>query len=119
MKKIYSSLDSLIEEYSPEVIVLEKIYAHYRHPATAILMGHARGITCLLCGIRKIQLVSYGASRIKKAVTGNGSASKTQVQRVIKDLFKLKKTPEPVDVTDALAISLSYVYIDMMRNMKI
>ncbi|MDD4203442.1 MAG: crossover junction endodeoxyribonuclease RuvC, partial [Candidatus Omnitrophica bacterium] len=98
----------------PDVIVLEKIYAHYKHPITAILMGHARGITCLLAGIKQIPLVNYPASRIKKAVTGNGSASKRQVQTLVTDILKLKKAPEPVDVSDALAIAISYVYMEMM-----
>ena len=47
LKKIFDSLNEIIEEHEPGVLVLEKIYSHYKHPATAILMGHARAVVCL------------------------------------------------------------------------
>ncbi len=36
-------LDSLFDEYKPDVCAVEQLYSHYAHPRTAILMGHARG----------------------------------------------------------------------------
>ncbi|MFH1394987.1 MAG: crossover junction endodeoxyribonuclease RuvC [Candidatus Omnitrophota bacterium] len=108
---IYKNLEDIIATHKPSVIVLEKLYSHYKHPSTSILMGHARGVACLLCGINSIHLVNYSATHIKKAVTGNGRASKKQIQRIVKTLLNLKKFPEPFDISDALAIALSYVYI--------
>ena len=52
-------------------------------------------------------------TRIKKAVVGKGHASKIQVQKLVSDFLRLKKIPEPVDVTDALALALSFVYIEL------
>jgi crossover junction endodeoxyribonuclease RuvC len=117
LKKISDSLDQLIGDYKPAILVLEKIYSHYRHPTTAILMGHARGAVCLACGRHDVKLINYPSTRIKKAVTGNGHASKTQVQRMVQNLLKLKKPPEPVDVSDALAMALSYCFIEQNRKM--
>lgn len=116
LKKISESLDELIKEHRPSVLVLEKIYSHYKHPTTAILMGHARGAVCLACGLHDVKLVNYPSTRIKKAVTGNGHASKTQVQRMVQSLLKLKEPPEPVDVSDALAMALSYCFIEQNRK---
>ena len=113
---IYENLEDIIKTHTPSVIVLEKIYSHYKHPATSILMGHARGVVCLLCGINSIRLVNYSATHIKKAVTGNGRASKKQIQSMVKELLKLKKNPEPFDVSDALAIAMSYVYMGAKRE---
>ena len=76
LKKIFDALSDIIKEHEPGVLVLEKIYSHYNHPTTAILMGHARGAVCLACGIHKIKLINYPSTRIKKVVTGNGHASK-------------------------------------------
>ncbi len=108
---IFKNLTDIITEHKPEVLVLEKLYSHYRHPVTSILMGHARGVVCLVCGLNNVRLVSYPATRIKKSVTGNGSATKAQVQKTIKKLLRLKTLPEPVDISDALAMAVSYVYI--------
>jgi len=116
LKKIYNNLENIINEHHPDVLVLEKIYSHYKHPTTAILMGHARGVICLLCGRMDVRLVNYSATRIKKAVAGKGHATKTQVQRMVCDAVKLKQPPEPVDVTDALALALGFVQIDMKEK---
>jgi crossover junction endodeoxyribonuclease RuvC len=112
LKKISESVSGLISEHKPAVLVLEKIFSHYKHPTTAILMGHARGAVCLACGTHNIKLVNYPSTRIKKAVTGNGHASKQQVQRMVQTILSLKDPPEPVDVSDALAMAISYCYIE-------
>jgi crossover junction endodeoxyribonuclease RuvC len=112
LKKIFDSLTEIIKEHEPDVLVLEKIYSHYRHPATAILMGHARAAACLASGIHEVRLVSYPSTKIKKIITGNGHASKQQVQRMVQNILKLKDPPQPVDVSDALAMAISYCYLD-------
>ncbi len=111
LKKIFDSISDIIEEHKPAVLVLEKIYSHYKHPTTAILMGHARAVICLACGINGVNLISYPSTKIKKAVTGNGHASKQQVQRMVQNVFKLKNLPDPVDVSDALAMTVAYCYL--------
>lgn len=112
LKKIFDALAEIIEEHEPDVLVLEKIYSHYKHPATAILMGHARAVACLACGMYKVKLVNYPSTKIKKTITGNGHASKQQVQRMVQNTLKLKNPPEPVDVSDAIAMAISYCYIN-------
>jgi crossover junction endodeoxyribonuclease RuvC len=112
IKKIFDEITGIIKEHKPSVLVLEKIYSHYKHPTTSILMGHARAMACLVCGKFGIKLVSYPSTRIKKVVTGNGHASKVQVQRMVQTILKLKAAPEPVDVSDALAMALCYCYLE-------
>jgi crossover junction endodeoxyribonuclease RuvC len=112
IRKIFDEIAGIIEEHRPAVLVLEKIYSHYKHPTTAILMGHARAMACLVCGKFDVKLVNYPSTRIKKAVTGNGHASKLQVRRMVQDILKLRKAPEPLDVSDALAMALSYCFIE-------
>ena len=113
LEKIYKNLLSIVKEYKPEVLVLEKLYSHYKHPVTSILMGHARGVACLVAGVSKIKLVNFPSTRIKKAITGNGHASKGQVQGMIQGLLALKEKPEPADVSDALACALTYVNMEL------
>ena len=112
IKKIFDAVSNIIEEHRPQVLVLEKIYSHYKHPTTAILMGHARAVVCLACGMHGVRLVNYPSTRIKKVVTGNGHASKAQMQRMVQNLLRLKTPPEPVDVSDALAMAMSYCFIE-------
>ena len=111
LDKIYKAITKLISDTKPDVLVLEKLYAHYRHPATAFILGEARGVICLACETMHIPLAEYAATRVKKAIVGNGLASKLQVQRMILGLLNLKIVPKYTDVTDALALALAHSYI--------
>src|SRR5256885_610297 len=98
-------LEALIDEHKPEVCAVEQLYSHYNHPRTAILMGHARGVVMLAARKRGAQVEQFPANRIKQSVTGNGHASKVQMQRAIQSQWNLPKPPEPPDVADALAVA--------------
>jgi len=112
VRKIFDEIAGIIEDHRPEVLVLEKIYSHYKHPTTSILMGHARAMACLVCGKFKVKLVNYPSTMIKKVVTGNGHASKMQVQRMVQNILRLKTAPEPKDVSDALAMAICYCFVE-------
>jgi crossover junction endodeoxyribonuclease RuvC len=113
--KIFDEIEGLIMDHKPSVLVLEKIYSHYKHPTTAILMAHARAMACLVCGKLDVKLINYPSTKIKKAITGNGHASKSQVQRMVQSILRLKEPPEPVDVSDALAMAIAYCYMEKKR----
>ena len=108
--EIESGLAAVLAEFKPDTVAVEELYSHYKHPRTAILMGHARGIVFLAAARAGVAVVSYSATNIKKSLLGAGHASKEQVQRVIQRLFALKKAPEPPDVADALAVALCHAY---------
>lgn len=105
---IHRELSSIISEFNPDVMVVEDLYSHYSHPKTAIIMGHARGAVFLAAGQKGIPVINYGATHIKKALTGNGRATKEQVGVMVKELLNLKKEPKPVDVSDALACAITH-----------
>lgn len=107
LKEIHRSLEQVISEKSPDVLAIERLYTHYEHPVTAILMGHVRGVVCLLSGSHRIPLVSVAATHVKKSVTGKGSASKIQMQRMVQNILRLSVLPEPADVADALAVAIT------------
>lgn len=116
LEKIYSAVRRLIFETKPEVMVLEKIYSHYRHPATSYLLGQARGVICLACAKENIPLFEYAATRVKKAIVGCGRAAKSQVQRMVLDTLDLYTLPKYTDVTDALALAIAHCYIARAVN---
>jgi crossover junction endodeoxyribonuclease RuvC len=108
---VYNGIVEVIEQFQPGVLAVEQLYAHYKHPRTAILMGHARGAVLLAAAQRGLEVVSYNATRVKKTITGNGRASKDQVQRTIQRELGLVRVPEPPDVADALAVALCHYYL--------
>jgi crossover junction endodeoxyribonuclease RuvC len=111
VQAVFGGLMEILDQFRPTVMAVEQLYAHYKHPRTAILMGHARGVILLAAAQRDIPVVSYSATRIKKVITGNGRASKEQVQRTIQGELGLAQLPEPADVADALAAALCHSYL--------
>jgi crossover junction endodeoxyribonuclease RuvC len=108
LDKICRAVTKLISDTRPDVLVLEKLYAHYRHPTTAYILGQARGVICLAAAKKDLPLVEYAATRVKKAIVGQGLAPKYQIQRMVASILGLKSLPKYTDVTDALALAIAH-----------
>lgn len=106
--KIYGNLEALIKEYQPDVIVLEKLYTHYQYPTIACLLGHVRGVICLLSVKCKVKLAEHSVKRIRKALVGAGQASKLQTQGMVAHMLKIDRDQLTADASDALALALGY-----------
>jgi crossover junction endodeoxyribonuclease RuvC len=109
LKALHDSVMEVIEEFQPDTMVVENLYSHFSHPLTSVIMGHARGVIFLCASQKSIEVVGYAATRIKKTVTGNGRATKMQMQRNIKSIMNLEQLPEPPDVADAIAAALCHI----------
>jgi crossover junction endodeoxyribonuclease RuvC len=116
LRRLWEEMNGLILEHQPEVLALEQLFAHYEHPRTAILMGHARGVIVLAAGVHGIPVHHYAATQVKSALTGNGRASKEQIQRLVRVTFGLVETPRPPDVADAVAIALCHLHHQGTRS---
>jgi crossover junction endodeoxyribonuclease RuvC len=106
LMELESDLAALMERVGPGVVAVEQLYSHYKHPATAIVMGHARGVILLTARKCGVTLVELRPNEVKKAATGFGHAGKDQMQRAMQVELGLKELPKPPDVADALAIAL-------------
>lgn len=107
LAELHADLTEVLERVRPELVAVEQLYAHYAHPATAIVMGHARGVILLAIRRANLPLVELRPNEVKKASTGYGHAAKPQMQRAMQFQFGLKEVPKPPDVADALAIALT------------
>ncbi len=104
--ELEDSLHTIIRTHAPAVLVCEELYAHYRHPRTAILMAHARGTILTLAARCGLHVISVAATNVKKLLTGSGHASKRQMQLAVAATLRLPTILEPHDVADAVAIAL-------------
>ncbi len=112
---VYRNLDEILKNHRPDVLILEKLYAHVKHPMTASIMGHVRGVICLLCAQQDIKLVEYPVKRIRQALAGNGNASKNQVRALIAHRLRIDERKLTLDTSDALALALGYVHIGLCK----
>ncbi len=105
LRQIDADFGELLAQWPIDRLAIEQLYSHYKHPRTAVLMGHARGViiaTAARCGM---PVTNLAATQVKKYLTGNGRASKRQMQQAVASVFGLNEIPEPNDVADALAIA--------------
>lgn len=106
LSELQAALEEIVDTHRPATLACEQLYAHYKHPRTAILMGHARGVILALAARRGLHVIHVGATHVKKLLTGRGHAGKHQMQRAVALTLGLTQLPEPHDVADAIAIAL-------------
>lgn len=107
LQQLHTELGELLDEHHPTHVAVEKLYAHYKHPRTAILMAHARGVILQVAQGRQVAIHHLPSTEVKKAVTGYGHASKLQMQRAVQCQCRLAALPSPPDVADAIALALT------------
>jgi crossover junction endodeoxyribonuclease RuvC len=112
LEKVYAHLGDVIATYKPDVLILEKLYTHAQYLTTASVLGHVRGVICLLCAQRNIFLVENSVKRIRKAITGNGAATKEQTQAMVAHILNVQQDQLTPDASDALALALGYLSLN-------
>ena len=118
LMRIHEALGEIMDEFAPDRVVVEDLYAEYPHPRTAIMMGHARGVIILAAAERGVVVASYPASLVKKSLTGNGRASKEQVRRMVVRTLRLDEDCGPDHVSDALALAICHATPSRVRPIR-
>ncbi len=117
IKELHIRLEMVMKRVTPEVMSLEAMF-YAKNAQSLMKLAHARGVAMLSAAIRNIEIAEYSPKEVKKAVTGNGSASKTQVQYMVKSILKIEETSELFDATDALANALCHCYRSNISSSK-
>jgi crossover junction endodeoxyribonuclease RuvC len=103
-----STLEELFRRLRPRTIVVEHAFSA-RNVQTALRIGEARGVVLAAAVSSGAEVVQYAPAAAKKALVGNGAASKDQVARMVGIVLGLHRPPSPLDATDALALALAHV----------
>ena len=107
---IHDTLAQLIVRHRPEAAVLEKLFTHARHVTTATMMGHARGVACLVVQANGLRLAEYPPTQVKKSLAGNGHASKDQIARMVGHWLQQQDEGWSSDASDALALAIVHAH---------
>jgi crossover junction endodeoxyribonuclease RuvC len=107
LKKIFERVVSLIDEFHPDEVALEAPFFG-KNVQSMLKLGRAQGVAMAAALSREIPIIEYAPKKVKQSVTGNGSASKEQVARMLMTLLAIKELPKLLDATDALAVALCH-----------
>lgn len=106
--EIHRFISEIIQRYRPDLLALENIFFG-RDVRAMVKIGEARACAMLAASQNGISVIEYPPASVKQAVSGNGRASKEQIQFMIKKLLGLKEVP-PTDGADALAVAICHLH---------
>lgn len=109
LAKIYSGLAEVIDRHSPDALSIEEAF-YAANVSVAMKLGQVRGVVLLLAEQRGLAIAEYAPRLIKQTVVGYGAAEKHQVGEMVRILLRLKESPKPHDVADALAIAICHFH---------
>jgi crossover junction endodeoxyribonuclease RuvC len=109
LKKIYRELSSVIRRFRPDEFAIESAF-YGRNAQSALKLGHARGVSILAAVEQRVPTAEYTPREVKKAVVGNGAASKEQVQYMVKSMLRGPDARMMLDTSDAIAIAICHLH---------
>ena len=114
IREIYEEITALITRHAPSVVVVEDVFQG-KNVQSALKLGHARGAILLAAALGEIPIAEYSPREIKKAVVGNGNATKDQVGFMVQQQLRLKVPPSPSDAADGVAVALCHCIMGAFR----
>lgn len=108
LRDIYDGVDLVLSEYPVDYCAVESVFMA-ENPNSALKLGQARGAAIAAVLSREVTVVEHSARQVKKVLVGTGSASKQQVQYMVKSLLRLDGALS-TDASDALAIAICHIY---------
>ena len=106
--RLYQLLEQFISEHEPDVVAVEQVFMS-QNAQSALKLGQARGAALAAAVNGGVPVFEYAPRTVKQAVTGTGSADKSQVGKMIQRLLHLEKIPQN-DAADALAVAVCHAH---------
>jgi crossover junction endodeoxyribonuclease RuvC len=110
LNKIYSQLNDLLTEEKPDLMVVEDIFSLPRNPRSGISLGKVTGVILLAGCHSGITVTEIPVREAKKILSGNGSATKEQLEKSVRYLLNHDSPIRPFHASDALALALIGIY---------
>ncbi len=105
--QFYTGIKDIVEEYKPDVAVIEDIFYAVNVKST-IMLAHLRGSAITLFKLNNMPVFSYTPLDVKKTIAGYGRAEKEQVRFLVENLLNIDLKNYPLDVSDALALAICH-----------
>lgn len=108
MKELGSGMEQILEKYKPQQVVIEKIFLG-KNADSAFKLGHARGVAIYESAKHGAEVLEYATRLVKQGISGNGGASKEEVQTCLQRLLNIKAISQ-IDASDALALATFHAF---------
>ena len=105
---LFNEMNQLNDKFDPDILAIEDSF-YSKNVKSAMILGQARGTILLSAARASIKVAEFAPRKVKQSVCGNGSATKEQVQFMVGQILKLKDLPNPIDISDAMAVGLCFI----------
>lgn len=112
---IYTELDAQAARYQPEMLALEILYSHHKHPTTLGALSHVRGVVLLLAKRKNMEIFECSPTRARKSFIGAGSCDSTRVKKMTEHM--LKTSVASVHIADAFSLLVALSHHLKMKSM--
>lgn len=112
---IYQQLKEVVNRYNVEVMILERLYSHYKHPTTLGVLAQVRGVVVLLAHQSRLELHEYSPTRARKAMLGVGSVRSSQVKRMGEGM--LNRPIRSQHIADAFSLIVAFSHYHRVRSL--
>ena len=106
LDQIYSKLTSLLMDEKPDLMVMEDVFSLKRYPKSGLTLGQVSGVIHLAGFRMNIPMTEVSVREAKKVLTGNGNASKVQLEKAVRHLLKVKDPIRPYHASDAMGLAI-------------
>ncbi len=103
---LHDAITTVVQTHRPDAFAIESVFSH-NNARSALQLGHARGIFLLAAAQASLEVHEYTPATVKKAITGNGAAEKSQVRFMVERLLGVV-IEGPMDRSDALAVAICH-----------
>ncbi|MGB3130627.1 MAG: crossover junction endodeoxyribonuclease RuvC, partial [Saprospiraceae bacterium] len=102
LREIFLRIQEIIEAYSTGIMAVEAPF-YAKNPQSMLKLGRAQGVAIAAAMVMGLDIQEFSPKKIKKSITGNGNASKEQVNLMIQSTLKYQFQTKYLDASDALA----------------
>ncbi|MFH2204662.1 MAG: crossover junction endodeoxyribonuclease RuvC [Elusimicrobiota bacterium] len=118
LRAINEKLSGVLEKYRPDRFAIEEMFfSKAAHTIRATLQ--TRGVIILAAAQNGTPVHEYNPRQVKAALTGSGSAPKSQMQKMVQATLKLRERLTPDDIADAAAIAICDLRLGRMKSLKV
>ena len=107
LRYIFEQVQDLIRQYEPSEMAIEAPF-YGKNVQSMLKLGRAQGVAIAAGMVNGLATTEYMPKKIKRAITGNGNASKEQVAGMLENILKRKFQEKYFDATDALAAAVCH-----------
>jgi len=104
--QIFSNFFIVLKDEKPDLIVVEDVFSVKKFPKAGITLGKVSCVV-LLAGFRfDVPVTEVPVREAKQVLTGNGNATKMQLEKAVRSLLNLTAPIRPYHASDAMGLAL-------------